>query len=135
MSAGYSSTPLARKLGIREGDLVALIHEPEGFRALLEPLPSAVTFGDSLRRRAEVVVLFVTRRAELRRRIDAAGRTIHPDGMIWIAWPKRASGRPTDVTEDVVREVVLPRGLVDTKVCAIDEVWSGLRVVWRREHR
>ena len=132
---GYSGTPLARKLGIVEGARVALIDEPTGFRAQLEGLPPAVEFTTALRRKADVVVLFVTRRRELARRIDAAGRSIHPNGGVWVAWPKRASGVSTDMTEDVVRELALPRGLVDNKVCAIDEIWSGLRVVWRRENR
>jgi hypothetical protein len=82
-----------------------------------------------------VVVCFVTSRAALERRIDALGRAVFPDGGVWVAWPKRASKVPTDMTEDVVREVALPRGLVDNKVAAIDETWSGLRVVWRRALR
>ena len=135
MPAGYSGTPLAKKLGIVEGSAVSLIAEPDDFRTLLEPIPAEVRFRTSLRGRADVVVMFVTARAELERRVDTAGRVIFPTGGLWVAWPKRASKVPTDMTEDVVREVVLPRGLVDTKVCAIDDVWSGLRVVWRRERR
>jgi hypothetical protein len=133
--AGYSGTPLAVKLGIKPGARVATIDAPEDFRQLLAPIPDGVTFRPSLRGKAEVVVLFTTSRAKLVRRIEAAGRTIFPDGGIWVAWPKRASKVETDMTEDVVREVALPLGLVDNKVCAIDETWSGLRVVWRREHR
>jgi hypothetical protein len=83
----------------------------------------------------DVVVLFVRRRSELRQRIDALARAVHPAGGLWIAWPKRASGVRTDMTEDAVRELALPRGLVDNKVCAIDSTWSGLRLVWRRENR
>ncbi len=135
MPAGYSGTPLARKLGIGEGDRVSLIAEPDQFRSLLEPLPAAVEFRTSLRGRADVVVLFVTARRELEARIESAGRTVFPAGGIWVAWPKRSSGVATDMTEDVVRDVALPLGLVDNKVCAIDETWSGLRVVWRRELR
>lgn len=135
MPAGYSGTPLAKKLGIVEGSTVALITEPDGFRLLLDPLPAGVDFTTSLRGRADVVVHFVTRRAELQRRVAAAGRAIFPAGGLWIAWPKRASNVPTDMTEDIVRDVALPLGLVDNKVCAIDDVWSGLRVVWRRELR
>ena len=135
MTAGYSGTPLVRKLGIGADVRLALLDEPVGFRRLLEGLPPGVEFRTSLRGRADVVVLFATRRSQLTRRIDAAGRAIHPDGALWVAWPKRASGVETDMTEDVVREVALPRGLVDNKVCAIDDVWSGLRVVWRVEHR
>jgi hypothetical protein len=82
-----------------------------------------------------VIVAFFTKRSELTRRISACGKAIFPNGGLWVAWPKRASGVATDITEDVVREVVLPLGLVDNKVCAIDDVWSGLRVVWRKELR
>jgi hypothetical protein len=135
MAAGYSGTPLARKLGIGQGARVATIGAPQGFRELLEPIPEGVTFRTTLRGRADVVVLFTTSRTTLARRIDAAGRTIFPDGGIWVAWPKRAAKVPTDMTEDVVREVALPLGLVDNKVCAIDETWSGLRLVIRLRDR
>jgi hypothetical protein len=135
MPAGYSGTPLAKKLGIRDGDTVAVLDEPADFRSLLDPLPDAVTFRTDLRGGADVVVLFTMSRRDFEKRIDAAGRTIFPDGGLWISWPKRASEVPTDMTEDVVRDVALPRGLVDNKVCAIDETWSGLRIVWRRERR
>lgn len=135
MPVGYSGTPLAKKLGIVDGSTVALIDEPDEFRRWLEPLPDGVHFRMTLRGRADVVVFFVTQRRDFERRLDAAGRSIFPAGGLWIAWPKRASGVSTDMTEDVVREVALPRGLVDNKVCAISEVWSGLRIVWRRELR
>jgi hypothetical protein len=134
-TAGYSGTPLAKKLGIIAESRVTVVNEPSEFRSLLAPIPPGVTFRSSLRGHADVIVMFVTRRAEFERRLDAAGRSIFPAGGLWIAWPKRASKVPTDITEDVVREVALPLGLVDNKVCAIDEVWSGLRVVWRRELR
>lgn len=84
---------------------------------------------------ADVTVFFTTERAELERRIDALGQAIFPSGALWISWPKKASKVPTDVTEDVVRDVVLPLGLVDVKVCAIDDIWSGLKIVWRKENR
>ena len=135
MPAGYSGTPLAKKLGIVEESSVAVVSAPDDFRELLAPIPAGVTFRSSLRGRADVVVFFTTRRAEFARRIESAGRTIFPAGGLWIAWPKRASGVATDMTEDVVRDVALPLGLVDNKVCAIDETWSGLRLVWRRELR
>jgi hypothetical protein len=135
MVAGYSGTPLAKKLGIRADERVALTDEPDTFRALLAPLPPGVEFRTSLRGRANVVVLFARSRRAFERRIGSAGRAVFPDGGIWVAWPKRASGVSTDMTEDVVRDVVLPMGLVDNKVCAIDETWSALRVVWRRELR
>ena len=135
MPAGYSGTPLAKKLGIAPGATVAVLGEPDDFRELLDPIPDGVDFRTSLRGHADVVVFFTTKRSEFERRIEVAGRTVFPAGGLWIAWPKRASKVPTDMTEDVVREVALPLGLVDNKVCAIDDVWSGLRVVWRRELR
>jgi hypothetical protein len=135
MNSGYSGTPLAKKLSIKADSHVATINAPEGFPALLDPLPEAVSFRDSLRGRSDVVVLFIVRRSELERRISAAGRTIFPNGGVWVGWPKKASGVKTDMTEDVVREIALPMGLVDNKVCAIDDTWSGLRVVWRKELR
>jgi hypothetical protein len=133
--AGYSGTPLPRKLGIREGAIVAFTGAPPGFEATLGPLPDAVT----IKRRAvaplDVVVAFFSRRAALERRLAALGRAIHPDGGLWIAWPKRSSGVETDLTEDVVRELALAAGLVDNKVCAIDDTWSGLRLVYRLRDR
>lgn len=133
--AGYSGTPLPKKLGIKEARRLALLDAPEGFDATLGALPEAVEVRRSARGRADVVVYFTTSRAAFQKRLPALGRSIFPDGGLWIAWPKRASTVPTDMTEDVVREVALPLGLVDNKVCAIDETWSGLRIVWRLEHR
>jgi len=133
--AGYSGTPLAKKLGIAEGARVALLDAPAGFLDMLEPVPPGVAFREDLRGSSEVVVCFVTSKAALARRVRALGRAVFPDGAAWVAWPKRASGVPTDMTEDVVREIALPLGLVDNKVAAIDETWSGLRIVWRRELR
>jgi len=133
--AGYSGTPLAKKLGIKDEQRLALIDAPEGFDTTLGPLPDAVEVRRSARGHADVVVFFTKRRADLERRFPALARAIFPDGGLWVAWPKRASRVATDMTEDVVREVALPAGLVDNKVCAIDETWSGLRVVHRREHR
>ena len=133
--AGYSGTPLARKLGLASGQAVALLGAPAGFPATLEPLPDGVRVRTTARGHLDLAVLFTTERAELARRLRPLGTAVHPDGMLWIAWPKKASKVPTDVTEDVVRAEALPLGLVDTKVCAIDDVWSGLRLVWRREHR
>jgi hypothetical protein len=135
MTAGYSGTPLAKKLGMATDARVVVVNEPEGFRSLLDPIPDGVVFRSALRGEADVVMLFVVERTELERRIATAEKAIFPDGAIWIAWPKKSSKVPTDMTEDVVRAVALPRGLVDNKVCAIDEVWSGLRIVWRKENR
>jgi hypothetical protein len=133
-SAGYSGTPLARKLGIGEGATFAIVGDPGGAHALLDPLPAG-SHRVAEPGAAAVVLFFTTARAELERRIEKLGKAIHPDGMLWVAWPKRASKVPTDVTEDVVRDVALPLGLVDTKVAAVDATWSGLKLVWRREHR
>lgn len=134
-SAGYSKTVLARKLGIKEGFVVSTIHEPDGFRGLLDPLPADVEIGADLDDAADIIILFCLERRDLESNIRDSAESIFPDGAIWVAWPKKASKVPTDMTEDVVREVVLPIGLVDVKVAAIDEVWSGLRVVWRKERR
>jgi hypothetical protein len=133
-SAGYSGTPLARKLGIREGDRLAVLGDPGHALRLLEPLPAGVEIGRDVSR-AEVVLFFTTARTDLAAGIGELGAAIFPDGCCWVAWPKRASKVETDVTEDVVREVALPLGLVDTKVCAVDETWSGLKLVWRKELR
>ncbi len=130
--AGYSGTPLPKKLGIVEGTTVALIDAPQG---VIEGLPSGVTVKRQARGTADVVVSFFIRRKDFERRIDSLAKMVFPSGGLWVAWPKRASGRQTDMHEGVVREVALPLGLVDNKVCAIDETWSGLRVVWRRERR
>ena len=134
--AGYSGTPLPKKLGIKDGHRVVLLAAPDGFEATLTPMPQAVV-STTLRGSAlfDVAVFFTKRRRTLESRFDAVVARLQPDGGFWVAWPKRASKVPTDMTEDVVRELALPRGLVDNKVCAIDETWSGLRVVHRRENR
>jgi hypothetical protein len=134
-AAGYSGTPLATKLGIKPGSRVALLQAPDGFDDDLAPLPDGVTVLRRLARDLDVAVLFVTERRELERRFAAVAAAITPAGGFWVAWPKRASKVATDVTENVLREVGLPRGLVDNKVCAVTDVWSGLRFVWRRENR
>jgi hypothetical protein len=135
MSVGYSGTPLVRKLGVRAGMSVVLLQAPPGFLDRLAPLPDAVVVESRLQPQAQLVLLFVTRRIELVSRLDALRNAIAPDGMLWVCWPKKASRVPTDVTGDVIREVVLPTGLVDVKVCAVDEIWSGLKIVVRRELR
>jgi hypothetical protein len=134
VTAGYSGTPLVRKLGIKAGHRVLLDGVPDGF--VLEGLPDGV----SVDHRAgpgpyDVVVAFTPDRAALERGLPAHETRIERNGAIWVAWPKRASNVPTDLTEDGVREVALPRGLVDVKVCAVDAVWSGLKLVIRKENR
>ena len=135
MAAGYSGTPLARKLGITEGMVVALLGAPEDFVAQLDGLPGGVTIRTRAQGHLDLAVSFQTERAVLERRLPTVLRALDRAGGLWVAWPKKASRVPTDITEDTVRDVVLPIGLVDVKVCAIDEVWSGLKVVWRRENR
>jgi hypothetical protein len=133
--AGYSRTPLPRKLGIKPGDAVLLCGEPAGFRELLGPLPG-VSLGHELEDGPYgVIVAFFCWRHEFADLLPRLRECMTPAAGLWIAWPKRASKVPTDMTEHVVREVALPTGLVDNKVCAIDEVWSGLRLVIRRELR
>jgi hypothetical protein len=131
----YSGTPLLKKLGVKEGDRVAVLRAPDGLHKSLRPLPDDVALRDRVRGPLDLVLYFVTRRTELDRRLDRLVEALEPAGGLWIAWPKRSSGVDTDITEDVVRDVALPRGLVDNKVCAIDDVWSGLRLVIRLENR
>jgi hypothetical protein len=134
-SAGYSTTPLPKKLGIKEGAEVAILNAPEDFADTLGALPGGVTVRQRLRRPLDVIVFFTVRRADLEHRIERLRAALEPAGRLWIAWPKRASKVETDMTEDVVRDVALPLGLVDNKVAAIDETWSGLALVIRRELR
>ena len=134
-TAGYSGTPLPRKLGILAGAKVVLIRAPEHLEELLSPLPGGVRLIRRIGRDADVIVAFFTERARLEAAFDRLRAGIHDAGGLWIAWPKRASGVPTDVTEGVVREIALSHGLVDNKVCAIDATWSGLRVVVRLADR
>lgn len=131
--AGCSGTPLAQKLGIKPGSSLGLLGAPEGFG--VDHLPDAVEVRTTARGPVDVIVSFHTKRADLAKRVPTLTRALHVDGGLWVAWPKRASGVPTDITEDVVREVALPAGLVDVKVCAIDETWSGLRLCLRKELR
>ena len=133
-AAGYSGTPLPRKLGFKPGDAAAFLDAPDHLHELLGDL-DGITVKRSLRGRADVVLCFVSARRELERRAARLREAIAPDGMVWVCWPKRASKVPTDMTEDVVRDVLLATGLVDVKVAAIDETWSGLKLVVRRELR
>ena len=135
--AGYSGTPLVRKLGIKPEARLGLIGAPEGFDETLGELPPGVErpAAAAAAQPFDVIVAFHTRRADLERRLPALTAALDPAGGLWLAWPKRASGVATDVTEDVVRSLGLAAGLVDNKVCAIDHVWSGLRLVYRRRDR
>jgi len=135
--ADYSQTPLSRKLGIGEGDEIALIGAPEWFEDLLCSLPDVATVHTDLAddARYDVIVAFMTERAEMESELPRLRARMAPACGLWIAWPKRASKVPTDMTDHVVREIALPTGLVDNKVCAIDETWTGVRLVIRRENR
>jgi hypothetical protein len=136
MTAGYSGTPLPRKLGIKPGQRIALLAAPDGFEdETLGELPDGVRVARRTGARADVIVSFHTARSELERRLPALRTMMEPAAGLWIAWPKGSSKVATDITEDVVRAIALPTGLVDNKVCAIDTVWSGLRLVIRLEHR
>ena len=132
---GYSGTPLPRKLGIKPGHRLLVLGAPEGFEATLGELPEDVSVRTSARGRADVIVAFHDRRAELARRLPKLRALMEPAAGLWIAWPKRSSGVATDLTEDVVRELALANALVDNKVCAIDATWSGLRLVIRLRDR
>jgi hypothetical protein len=134
--AGYSGTPLVTKLGIKPGGRLAFVRAPDGFLdGTLGPLPDGVRVSARGRGPLDVIVAFFVSRASLERRLPTLRGALDPAGGLWIAWPKRASGVATDVNENVVRELGLAAGLVDNKVCAIDEVWSGLRLVYRLRDR
>ncbi len=133
--AGYSGTPLATKLGIKPGFTVAALHAPGEFASLLDPIPAEVRLGQRLTAATDLVIAFYDRRSAMVREVPRLRAAAFPDHSIWFAWPKKSSGRATDITEDVIREVVLPTGLVDVKVCAIDDTWSGLKCVVRKELR
>jgi hypothetical protein len=135
MAAGYSGTPLPKKLGIVEGTRFAVRHAPDDFAATLGELPATADWRAQVRRGLDVVVAFHTSRTALVREWERLTAAVAPNGTVWVAWPKRASKVPTDITEDVLRAELLPTGWVDTKVCAIDETWSGLRFSLRRELR
>lgn len=133
--AGYSGRSLVDKLGIKPRTRIAIINPPRGFRGTLGMLPEGVTVASNLRGTLPFIHFFVVSRDVLDSRLPALLRALEPAGALWISWPKKASGVPTDITEDVVRAVALPTGLVDVKVAAIDDVWSGLKLVRRLRSR
>jgi predicted lipoprotein len=133
--AGYSATPLAKKLGIKAGSLVAALNAPDGYAALLAPLPPDVSFQKSVTERIDLVHVFVVSRAALASQLARILGKLRQDAAIWVSWPKQSAGVSTDVTENVIRAVALPMGLVDIKVCAVDDIWSGLKLVIRKENR
>ena len=135
MSVGYSPRSLVDKLGIKPGTRIAILGAPRGSRSILVQLPSGVTVTATARRPLPFIHFFTTNRSLLERRFPALKRALAQDGALWVSWPKKSSGVATDLTEDVVRAVVLAGGLVDVKVCAVDEIWSGLKLVRRVKDR
>lgn len=133
--AGYSGKPLVEKLGIKSGAVIAILHAPRGYDRTLGEVPSGVRRRASAAGPLDFIQLFASRRRELERRLAALARALAPAGMLWISWPKQASGVATDLTEDAVRAVGLAHGLVDVKVTAVDDVWSGLKFVRRLKDR
>lgn len=134
-TAGYSGTPLAKKLGIKDRHRVALINAPDDFEAALAPLPAGVAVKRQARGTADVIVFFTKRKSELIRRLPTLARRLDPAGGLWLAWPKKSSGVETDLSFDAAQRAGLDLGLVDNKICAIDDTWSGLRMVVRVKDR
>jgi hypothetical protein len=134
-AAGYSGTPLANKLGIKPGSRVALIGTPDGYTKLLDPLPPGVVFERRAGAKTDIAHVFVVRKEILAKHLGTLRRRLAPQAALWVSWPKKSSKVPTTITEDTIRELALPLGFVDIKVCAIDETWSGLKLVVRKELR
>jgi len=132
---GYSGTPLARKLGINSGARVLAVNPPHDYHDLLAPLPEGVVFENRLSKLTGIVHLFSLQKARMAAELEKLRGSIRPDAAVWVSWPKKAAKVSTDITEDTIREVALPLGLVDIKVCAVNEVWSGLKLVIRKELR
>ena len=132
---GYSGKALGQKLGIKSWMRVKTRNAPGRYQQLLGPLPGDVVISTRLRGPVDLVHIFTIARANLTAELHRAVADIHQDGAIWVSWPKKSSGVETDLTEDVIRDVALPMGLVDVKVCAVDETWSGLKLVIRKSHR
>lgn len=132
---GYSGTPLAKKLGYKERSTAYLIDPPKGYAKLLDPLPPGVKFQSRLSDGVDLVHVFATRRAALAKHLSELRSTIRADASVWVSWPKKSSKVPTDINEGTIREVGLPIGFVDIKVCAVSDVWSALKLVIRKELR
>ncbi|HEY2848120.1 MAG TPA: DUF3052 family protein [Pyrinomonadaceae bacterium] len=135
MTAGYSGTPLAKKLGIKEGFLVLVVNPPENYREMIDPQPTNAEISERRCSDAEMAHIFTNSRDELFRTLVDVRKLIKQDGAIWVSWYKKAAKLPTEITEDTVREAAFPLGLVDVKVCAVDDKWSGLKLVIRKENR
>lgn len=134
-TAGYSGTPLARKLGFKAGTHAHLIGTPPEFMAWLAPLPEGVVFDTRVGAATDLVQLFTPERRVLQQQLTRLRSLLRSDASVWVSWPKKASKVATDISEDTIREVALPLGFVDIKVCAVSEVWSGLKLVIRKELR
>ncbi len=134
-TAGYSGTPLAKKLGIQAGSHVCARHSPDNYAELLADLPADVSFNKKITPATDIVHLFTDKKAVLIKELLSYKSSLRSDAAIWVSWPKKASKVPTDITEDTIREVALPMGYVDIKVCAVSEIWSGLKLVVRKELR
>ena len=133
--AGYSGTPLSAKLGIKAGYEIHLVGAPDEYLKLVEPIPEDVKIAARLSRNTDLVHVFTSRKSELAKALHSYRGKLKPNVVVWVSWPKKAAKVPTDITEDTVREVALPLGFVDIKVCAVTEVWSGLKLVIRKELR
>jgi len=134
-SVGYSGTPLAKKLGLREDCTVLLIDAPDGYLQLLQPLPQRVRFVFRPNGTVDIAHVFVTQRTLLQKHLNKLRNSLKADVPIWVSWPKKSGNVATDITENTIREVALPLGFVDIKVCAVSEIWSGLKIVVRKENR
>lgn len=133
--AGYSGTPLVKKLGIKPGQKLCVIGVPRDYAALVGALPDDAEISARITQQADFVHLFETRRQSLAGHLQTLAGTLKPQGTVWVSWPKKSSGVASEVGEDTIRELALPLGLVDVKVCAVDQIWSGLKLVWRVEKR
>jgi hypothetical protein len=133
--AGYSGTPLAAKLGIREGMEVCTVNAPKDYAKLVAPLPSGASIKSGAAATSKLVHLFATKQADLAENLRGFRKVLGPDSAIWVSWPKKSAKTDTDITEDTIRAVALPLGFVDIKVCAVNELWSGLKLVVRKKLR
>ena len=133
--AGYSGTPLVKKLGIKEGSKLLLANAPSDYLKLVSPLPEGVTVLSRITSGIDMAHIFSTEKLQLGKTLRATLPRLKQDGIIWVSWPKKSANVPTDITEDIIREVAFPLGLVDIKVCAVDDIWSGLKLVIRKELR
>lgn len=133
--AGYSGTPLAQKLGIKPGASVVALNAPTNYRKLLGKFTNDVKFKNRVSAHADFIHFFTNRRSELEKQLSRLRKEIAHSGTVWVSWPKKSSSVATDITEDTIRDVALPLGFVDVKVCAVDETWSGLKLMIRREER